>query len=281
MKAIIEVKETYTRVNGYQIRYVEKGKGPPLILIHGLGASIEWWKGNIEPLSQNHRVIAFDFLGFGYSTKPEEEYNIDLATRFMRSFLDVFDLPKASLVGNSIGGLIALFAALHMPERIDRVILVDNAGFGQELSVILRWASVFPIGELALSIRTRQTVRMLLARIFYDPKKIPPDLVNSVLKIFDQPRAREACLQVLRYGVNRKGLREEIWSSVLAKVPSITHPTLIIWGSENAIAPLSQAHQGKRLIKNSKLCVFEKCGHVPQVEWPEKFNQLVLSFLKS
>ncbi len=280
MKTIIEAKETYIRVNGYQIRYVEKGRGSPLILIHGLGASLEWWKDNIEPLSQNHHVIAFDFLGFGYSARPEEELDIGLAIKFMRSFLDVFSLPKASLVGNSMGGLIALVAALNMPERIDKIVLVDSAGFGQELSGILRWASVPPIGELALSIRTRQTVRMLIAQMFYDPNKIPRELVNSVLKIFAQPRTREVCLKVLRYGVNRRGLREEILSLILTKSPSIIHPTLIVWGAEDTIAPLSQAHRGKSLIRTSKLCIFEKCGHVPQVEMPEKFNQLVLNFLK-
>lgn len=274
------MKETYILVEGQKIRYIETGKGSPLILIHGLGASLDWWKYNIAPLARHHRIIAFDFLGFGYSSKPEIEFNIDFALRFVRSSLDVFDLPKVSMAGNSMGGLIVLFAAFDMPERVDKVILVDNAGFGQELSVLLRWASVFPVGELALSIRTPWSVRMLLSQIFYDPKMIPPDLVNCVLKIFDQPRARETCLQVLRYGVDVKGLREEICAPVLAQAPSLPHPTLIVWGADDSIIPLSQAQQGKRLIRNSRLIVFKKCGHVPQVEWPEQFNQVVLDFLK-
>ncbi len=274
------MKETYILVEGQRIRYIETGKGSPLLLIHGLGASLDWWKYNIAHLARHHRVIAFDFLGFGYSSKPEIEFNIDLALRFVRSSIDVFDLPKVSMAGNSMGGLIVLFAAFDMPERVDKVILVDNAGFGQELSVLLRWASVFPVGELALSIRTPWSVKMLLSQIFYDPKKIPPDLVNCVLKIFGQPRAKETCLQVLRYGVNVKGLREEIYAPVLAQAPSLPHPTLIVWGADDSIIPLSQAQQGKRLIRNSRLTVFKKCGHVPQVEWPEQFNQVVLDFLK-
>lgn len=275
------MEESYSRVDGHQIRYVEKGKGSPLILIHGLGASLEWWKYNIDPLSRHHRVIAFDFLGFGYSSKPEVDFKIDLALRFMRSFLDVFDLPKTSLVGNSMGGLIALFTAFDMPNRIDKLVLVDNAGFGQELTGILRWASIFPVGELALSIRTRRSVRMLLSKMVYNPKKIPSDLVTCVLKIFDRPRAREACLQVLRYGVNVKGIKEEMWSPVLAQAPSLPHQILIVWGADDSITPLSQAYKGKSLVKNSRLYVFDKCGHVPQLEWPEQFNQLVLDFLKS
>lgn len=281
MKIEFPLKVAYISVGGHKIRYTEKGEGAPLILIHGLGASLEWWQFNMDSLSKKYRVIAFDFLGFGYSAKPEIQFSLDLIPEFMHSFLDAFNFQKASLVGNSLGGFIAFHSALKMPDRIDRLILVDSAGFGSKLSIILRLGSVFPLGEIAIAMRNRQTTRMLLSQLFYDHKKIPFHLIDCVLSIFDLPMAGKACLQVLRTGVNIRGLREEMWLHVVESTASLPQKTLIIWGEYDRITPVSQAYMAKSLIKNSRLHVFERCGHLPQVEWPEKFNRAVLDFLDS
>lgn len=281
MISSVPLKETYISINGYDVRMSEKGSGPAVILLHGLGGSLEWWELNLNALSQKYRVIAFDFLGFGYSAKPKIRFSLDVASDFMLSFLDAFDLSKASLIGNSMGGLIALSTASKIPERVDKLILVDNAGFGPELSFILRLASVYPVGEFALAIRNRFTARMILSHLFYDSKKLPSRLVNCVLRVFDLPRTGEACLEVLRSGVNLRGLRNRIWFSIVEKASSLPQKTLIIWGVNDRITPLFQAYTGKSLIKNSKLLVFQKCGHLPQVEWAEKFNRSVMNFLES
>lgn len=272
--------DTYASVGGYKIRYVEKGRGHPLILIHGLGASLDWWQPNIDALSQKQRVIALDFLGFGLSSKPEIEFSVDLASDFMLSFLDAFQIQKASLIGNSMGGLIALYTAMNAPERVDSLVLVDAAGFGRELSVVLRLGTLFPLGEMALAMRGRLTAKMLLSRLVYDLKKVPESLIGCVLRMFSQPRAVEVCLQVLRFAVNLKGLRREIWLPVVERAPSLPHKTLIIWGEDDKITPLSQARLGRELTKHCELKVFEKCGHLPQIEWPDEFNNAVLDFLE-
>lgn len=269
----------YLEVNGYSIRYVDKGKGSLLLLIHGFGGSLEWWKYNIETLSKNNRVIAFDFLGFGYSSKPKIDYNIHLISSFMRSFLDTLQIPSASLVGNSLGGLIALQTALKISQRIDKLVLVDSAGFGPHLSIYLRLGSLFPLGELFLSMRSFHSAKLFLSSMFYDHQKVPTELIPGVLEMFNQPRTKETCLQVLRYGVNLQGVKEKIWSPILEKLPSLPHPTLIVWGIEDQVIPVSHAYLGERLIQNSKLHLFEKCGHLPQVEWPHKFNRVVNHFL--
>jgi pimeloyl-ACP methyl ester carboxylesterase len=275
------LRETYISVNEYDVRISEKGSGPSVILLHGLGGSLEWWELNFHALSQKYRVIAFDFLGFGHSAKPKIRFSLDVASDFMLSFLDVLALSRVSLIGNSMGGLIALHTASKIPERIDKLILVDNAGFGSRLSLVLRLASVYPIGEFALATRNHFTARMFLSHLFYDSRKLPARFVDCVLRIFDLPRTAEAFLEVLRFGVNLKGLRDNIWVSIVEKAPSLPHKTLIIWGAEDKITPLSQACTGKNLIKNSKLLVFEKCGHLPQMEWADNFNRSVVNFLES
>lgn len=281
MKSQALLNEQYIEVDGYSIRFFEKGKGPPVLLIHGLGASIEWWQFNLDILSQKYRVIAFDFLGFGLSSKPEIEFNLDVATKFLFSFLDAFNLPRASLIGNSMGGLVALSSALSAPERVENLVLVNNAGFGSELSIFLRLGAVFPIGELALAIKNRITVKMILSQMFYDPKKLPEQMVNCVLEIFNRPQSGETLLKVLRYGVTLKGLKKKIWFPLIEKASFLPHRTLILWGANDRIIPVSQAYVGDRLLKNSQLHIFEKCGHVPQVECPEEFNRAVLDFLES
>jgi len=271
----------FVNVDGHEIRFEEKGKGFPLVLIHGLGASLEWWQYNINVLSQKYRVIAFDFLGFGYSSKPVDEFTLFSASEFLVSFLDTFRIEKAILIGSSMGGLISLSTAIQYKQRVEKLVLVNNAGFGQNLSLILRLASVYPIGELALASRTPQTVKILLSQLFYDQKKLPHNLINCVMKIFGLDRTPSFLLRELRYGVNLRGLKKEIWHSIVNETPSIPHPSLIVWGQHDRIVPVDQAYRGNELIRNSQLYIFKKCGHMPQVEWPDEFNQLVLEYLDS
>ncbi len=275
------MKEQYVSIAGYKIRFLEKGKGPPLVLLHGLGGSLEWWEYNLGVLSREYRTIAFDFPGFGYSTKSGLDFSKNSASDFMVSFLDAFHIRRASLIGNSMGGLIAFFTAVNHPERIDNLILVNSVGFGVKLSLPLRLGTIFPLGELVLSARNNLIVRILLNRMFYDSQKVPYHLIPTVLEIFDMPQTRKACLRVLRSGVDLKGLKKEICRRVRDGAGSLPHKTLIIWGADDKVAPLDQAYAGKKLIKNSQLHVFNKCGHLPQVEWPEEFNQIVLEFLGS
>ncbi len=275
------MKDEYISIAGHKIRFTERGKGPPLVLLHGMGGSLEWWEYNLDSFSRKFRTIAFDFPGFGFSSKSDIDFSEDAASNFIVSFLNAFQLSKASLIGNSMGGLFAFLTAASQPERIDKLVLVDNVGFGLKLSLPLRLGTVFPFGELALSFRNHLTAKIFLDRLFYDSQKIPSHLIPTVLTIFNLPQTRKVCLQVLRSGVNLKGLKEEIWLKVLDKASSLPQKTLIVWGQNDKVAPLGQAYTGKNLIKNSQLHVFERCGHLPQVEWFEEFNRLVLNFLES
>ena len=275
------MKEEYISVAGHKIRFLEKGKGPPLVLLHGMGGSLEWWEYNLDAFSRKYRTIAFDFPGFGYSTKSSLDFSKNSPSDFMGSFLNALHISKASLIGNSMGGFIAFLTAVNQPERIDKLILVDTVGFGVKLSILLRLGTVFPLGELALSVRNHMIARIFLSRMFYDSQKVPYQLIPTVLEIFGIPQTRKACLRILRSGVDLKGLKKEICLRVRDRAGSLPHKTLIIWGANDNVSPLNQAYVGKNLIKNSQLNVFDKCGHLPQVEWPEEFNHLVLEFLGS
>ncbi len=269
----------YLEFERYKIRFVSEGKGYPLLLIHGLGASIEWWHPTLQSLSRFYRVMAFDLPGFGLSSKPEISFNFSMIKHFMESLIKALNLERVSLIGNSLGGLISLYAASEMPHRVEKLILAANPGFGRELSVLLRLGSLFPLGEIALSLRNHLAVRLILARMFNDKKRLPHTLLDSVLRMFKRQEVRESFLEVLRSGVERKGLRKEIHELCLEMATSLKQETLIVWGADDKIIPLNQAYTGKALIKNSQLQVLPKCGHVPQIEKAEEFNNLVLRFL--
>ncbi len=275
------MKEKFIKFGKYSICLWEEGRGVPGILLHGLGASKEWWKYNIPFLAKNFKIYAPDIIGFGHSEKPEIEYNFEFANNFLNDLIETFNLQKVSLIGNSMGGLMALNFSVNFPDRVDKLILVNNAGFSRELSLILRIATLYPIGEIALSLASYRTVKILLKSVIYDKSKIPEELIYKALEILKLPNTKSTLLAILRYGVNLKGLSSSIYESLIKKISRLEIPTLIIWGKEDKIIPVSQAYIGHKLISNSQLFIFEKCGHLPQVEYANEFNKLVLKFLKN
>lgn len=220
-----------------------------------------------------------DIIGFGHSDKPDILYSLDLANDFLNNLIEKFSFNKISLIGNSMGGLISLYFTITFQEKVEKLILVNNGGFSQELSPILKIATIYPIGEIALAFANYKTVYWLLRSLFYDKSKIPTELIYKVLEILKFENSKKILLRVLRYGVNLKGLNPGIIEFILNKISGIKIPTLIIWGEEDKIIPSSSAKLGNKLIKNSKLHIFKGCGHLPQIECKNKFNQLVLDFL--
>jgi len=272
--------DRYVKVGDAKVRYWAMGGGPPLLLIHGLGASVEHWQRNMEPLSQHCRVYAMDLLGFGRSDKLRIEISLPYAARFIADFMDAQGIERASLVGNSMGGLIALRFAIEFPERLDKLVLVDNAGFGRELNLMLRLMSLPLVGELVCwCLSSKWGMDMMLRMLLYDPRSVTDEWVRKMAELARLPGARDSFLSVLRYGVDLRGLRREILGPLLAQVPRIKAPTLIVWGAQDRFIPVAHAHIGQGMIAGSRLHIFDRCGHVPQIERAEEFNRLVVDFL--
>ncbi len=155
------VKRDYVDVNGMNVHYAKAGNGPPVVLLHGLGASHLTWQENIEALAAHFTVYAMDIPGHGDSVKDGVDYTIEASVAFTFGFFDAMGLQSAALVGNSMGGLIALRSALAEPHRVTHLCLIDTAGFGKEIVPFLRIMSLPFIGEYAESKATRSTSNML------------------------------------------------------------------------------------------------------------------------
>jgi 4,5:9,10-diseco-3-hydroxy-5,9,17-trioxoandrosta-1(10),2-diene-4-oate hydrolase len=279
MNTTQKLQDQYIQIGSINTRYWSAGnQGDPIILLHGGGSSIEVWSYNIQALAQHHRVFAFDMVGSGLSDKPVVPYSLDYQLQFLNTFLDTFDIQEASLIGNSMGGSIALKFALQSPERVQKLGLVSSFGLGREIDFSDRLLAAFPaIANLIPA--SRNGVRMVLNSCVYDPKSVPEDWIELSFQRFNLPGRKEALMSLLSTNLDFWGVRREVFSPIVQRLDQIEAPTLIIWGKQDTIIPVSHADVAARRILHSRLHIFEHCGHWAQVEYPKEFNQLVLEFL--
>jgi 4,5:9,10-diseco-3-hydroxy-5,9,17-trioxoandrosta-1(10),2-diene-4-oate hydrolase len=270
------MQEEFIKVGEINTHYVTAGSGKPLLLLHGLGGHWGHWEANIPALAQHYGVYAPDIAGFGLSDKPQaDERNLEFLLRFLRGFLDVQEIAQAVVIGNSLGGFLALQMALTYPQRVSALVLVDAAGLGAQIGWILRLQGLPLLGDLVTTIPSRRLVRLAVRSIFYDKAQATPQIVEEHYRHFWRPGARQCYLAVIHNGLGRGGQRYLL----LDRLPQIHVPTLLVWGAEDRLLPVRHAQAAAARLPDSRLHVLPKCGHCPQMEKPEEFNRLVLDFL--
>ena len=254
-----------TIVFGQKIHYVEAGAGPTVILLHGLGGSSQAWQLNIAPLAEKFRVIVPDQIGFGKSDKPLVNYRIRTYVDFLDQFCKQLKIERASLVGNSMGGWIAAIYTATYPERVDKLVLVDAGGYAMPKDFDTR-------AFYGLNPTTREGMKVLVAKVFHNK------LFHSDAAIDQAITARLAAGD--GYTINSitesiiRG--EDLLDDV---VKTIKRPTLIVWGRQDGLIPLSDGERMNKEIAGSKLVVIDQCGHVPNFEKAAEFNAVALKFL--
>jgi 4,5:9,10-diseco-3-hydroxy-5,9,17-trioxoandrosta-1(10),2-diene-4-oate hydrolase len=273
-------QDRFTSVKGIRTRYWAEGdKGTPVLLVHGLGGFIENWMYNIIPLAEQHRVYAVDLLGFGQTDKTPLIHDINIVVRFIHDFMETVKIDKASLIGNSLGGGLVLQFTLDYPEKVDNLVLVDNAGMGRDVISVFSFCSLPVLGELFIKPNPKKSVR-LLEKIIYDAALITPELKELSYRYASGTGAPEALLAALRTGINICGQKGKLTRQLLDRLHTVKAPTLVIWGKQDRIIPVSHAQIAVKNISGARLELFDKCSHMPMYEHPEKFNRLVLEFLK-
>ena len=272
-------EDYYIKVGTLKIRYWALGnRGTPVILIHGLGASADIWMYNVEALAKQHQVYALDLVGFGRSDKPGPSFSPFDYTPFLDEFIKALDIDRVSLVGQSLGGGIALHYAVQFPQKVEKLVLVDSAGLGKEVIWTLRLMSLRLVGEL-FSHPSRRGVEIFFKLAVRNRALVTKEFVELYYDIFSQPGFQKFFLKILRQIVNIRGAREEILGPIMNNLPKITQPVLIIWGEKDRVLPLKHGHLAKEKLPNATLEIMEGCGHIPFFERSEEFNRAVLSFL--
>ncbi len=271
-----QLEDQYVKVGSVNTRYWQAGdSGNPVILLHGGGGYIELWKHNILELAKHHRIYAFDMVGAGRSDKPDADYTFDFMAQFTRDFMQALGIPKASLIGTSAGGGVALTLTLNFPELVDRLILVGSAGLGKEISFLLRITTLPGLGKL-FSSPSKSGIAMLCKHAVYNSELITDQIVQEFYQMATLPGAAEATLNLGRSNFNIWG---QFCEPNAGRLQTIAAPTLIIWGRQDPMVPVAQAENATKIIPNARLEIIEECGHWSPIEHPQEFNQLVLEFL--
>ena len=238
------------------IRYVEEGEGPVLLLLHGLFGALSNWEGVVNRFSKDFRVL---IPMLPIYEMPIREAGLDGLRKFVEDFVALKKLNDMIIMGNSLGGHIALIYTLNNSDKVKKLILTGSSGLYED-----------SMGGSYPKRGNYQYIKERVSYTFYDPEVATKELIDEVFEITNSiPK----CLRIVAIAksAQRNNMADEI--------PNIKIPTLLVWGLNDTITPPMVAHEFNRLIPNSDLKFIDKCCHAPMMEHPETFNELVADFL--
>jgi pimeloyl-ACP methyl ester carboxylesterase len=268
-------------LHGRSVSYVEAGGGPVLLLIHGMAGTCENWRAVVEPLARTHTVIAPDFPGHGASAPGGGDYSLGSLASGLRDLLLALGHDRATLVGHSLGGGVAMQFAYQFPEMCERLVLVSSGGLGPEVSPILR-AATLPGADLFIAAtanvgqKVGGAIGRGLAAIGKRPSADIAEVARGYASLAD-PRRRAAFLATNQAVVGTQGQRV---AAVDRLYLADLLPVLIVWGQRDPIIPVSHGREAHELLPGSRLEIFEGAGHMPQLEEPNRFASVVGRFLE-
>lgn len=268
-------------LHGRSVTYAEAGEGPVLLLIHGMGGTFENWQEVVEPLSRRHKVIAPDLPGHGTSGPGGGDYSIGAFAAGLRDLLLALGHKRATVVGHSLGGGIAMQFAYQFPEMVERLVLVSSGGLGPEVSPILR-AATLPGADLFINATAAIGSKIVppLARGLKFLGLRPSADLHEVIRGYGtltDPARRTAFLATVRAVLGTGGQRVDA-SDRLYLAEAM--PVLIIWGAEDPIIPVHHGEDAHEHVPGSRLEIFEGIGHMPQIESPLRFATTLEEFLE-
>lgn len=271
---------TTITLHGRPLTYVQAGSGPVVLLIHGMAGSLDNWRAVIEPLARRHTVVAIDLPGHGRSAPGAGDYSIGALAALLRDLLVALGHERATLVGHSLGGGIAMQFAYQFPEPTERLMLVSSGGLGREVSALLRAAALpgadrFIAATSALGNAVGPSVARGLSVFGLRPNPDVAEVARGYASLLD-PGRRAAFLATLR-GVVGTGGQRVAADDRFYLAEGV--PVLIIWGSRDPIIPVQHGENAHRVFKQSQLEIFEGVGHLPQVEAPARFIAVLEQFI--
>ncbi len=265
----------FVEIDGMQVHYRIEGEGEPLVLIHGTGAMLQTWDDWVSLLSPHYKIILMDIPAFGLTgPRPDGVYSDSMYVNFVEQFVKKVGVDSFSLGGNSLGGLIAWKYAAAYPQKVKKLILVDPAGFHEVNdkggSFIFKLARNYPnLTDLVSKIGTHYFVEKTLREVYADDSKITEQRKKMFAELNRRAGNRHAFVERARYAHT---CSED-------DLKPITSPTLIMWGKEDVLIDVREAEHFK-MIANSTFVFYDKVGHCPQEELPERSAADVMRFLQ-
>jgi pimeloyl-ACP methyl ester carboxylesterase len=266
----------FAEVGGVRVHYQEQGTGDALVLIHGNNSSAYSWRDVFDELAKEYRVVALDLKGFGFTAKPEGDYRLETQAALVIGLLDQLKIERATLCGSSMGGGVALAAAINYPQRVRSLILVDSSAFekaagGASLApAYVRWPYIGG-AVTALALTSDSLVREGLRKSFYDASKVTDERVEAYYRPL-RTRGGQRAARLVR--------DQRDYTRIENSLDKIRLPVLIIWGAQDRLILLEDGKRVHSQVAGSQLIVFDNCGHLPQEEMPERFAREVSEFMK-
>ncbi len=268
-------------LHGRLVTYAEAGTGPVLLLIHGMGGSYENWRAVIDPLARHHTIVAPDLPGHGRSGTGAGDYSLGSLAATLRDLLISLGHDRATLVGHSLGGGIAMQLSYQFPELAERLVLVSSGGLGPEVSPVLR-AAALPGANLLIAATAgigRMSAPLVgrgLASIGLRPTVDVGEVARGYGSLADRNR-RAAFLATLRSVIDSRGQRVDATDRLYL---AASVPVLLIWGSRDPIIPVRHGEHAHEAIPGSRLEIFDGVGHVPHLEAPARFVAALEEFIE-
>lgn len=278
-----ELTEKYTdetskfvAIDNLVMHYQDQGDGPTLVLLHGVASSVHTWDGWVDRLADHYRIIRIDLPGHGLtgSDPTVERYDTAYMVDKLEKFLNKLKIDDIYLAGNSLGGYISWNYALHRPDRVKKMILLDAAGFPQDLPFIMSFAAMPVIGEMSGLMMPKFVVNMNINAAYGDKSKVSDELIQRYFDLTMREGNRESLIKVFRT------MKEQSSNPHLGdRVKEITIPTLLIWGDQDEWVPLDILAEFDKALVNSQTIVYEGVGHMPMEELPVQTARDAHSFL--
>ena len=260
--------------NGLQYR--DTGAGTPVLLIHGIGRSLKDWDEQHELLSAGHRVVSVDLPGFGGSEVPPEGMRLEHLAARVAGLVETLGIAPVHVVGNSLGGAVAMQLTADRPDLVRSLLLVDSAGFGRGVSPALRLASIPGVGERALAPSRKGALRSERA-MYHDPRFATPERVAHNHRLSQRPGGSEAMLEMLRSVGTPAGVRSGWRAALVPRVRATGLPVFIVWGDKDTVLPFRHLARGAKAL-GARTHRFRNTGHGPMIERADEFARLATEF---
>ena len=268
-------------LHGHPVTYRQRGEGPPVLLLHGITSSSQTWADVLPALAERHTVIAPDLLGHGASAKPRGDYSLGAFASDMRDLLVALGHERATVVGHSLGGGVAMQFSYQFPERTERLALVSSGGLGREVHPVLRAAAlpgadwVLPAVARTGALRAGAAAGRFLARVGLPPSPDVQGIADGVATLEDADTCRaflHTARSILDLGGQRVNASDKLYLAA-------DLPVLIVWGARDPMIPVAHGRAAHALLPHSRLEVFERAGHFPFRDEPARFVALLHDFL--
>jgi pimeloyl-ACP methyl ester carboxylesterase len=268
--------EQYIEIDGLRLCYQEVGAGPTVIILPGLGTSIDFWQRNLPALAEHFHVLALDLPGFGKSDKPDVAYDLRWTCGRIRAFMDARGVERASFVGGSMGGHLALLMALEHPERVERVVLMGSTGAWRPPGVLLDAAIQLVWNDALVTDYLRGRWPAIYRSLFVQQT----ELTETLLRYQMARRARPGEYRAEGRASSR-ALRSIVYSSCRSRLGEVTVPVLLVWGASDRIHPVADGAYMQAHLPDARLVVIEGASHEAMLDQPEAFNDAVAAFLSA